>query len=114
MREDMSRMIRIGRAARLKPDGLEGYQRLHTAIWPQIKEVLKKAGIRNYSIFCADGLLFSYYEVEERNLGQIEKMWAENQICAEWEAEADRFREPWNPQTSQDIWKDMEPVFYLE
>lgn len=34
----------------LKPDHLDEYRRRHDAIWPELVEALKAAGIRDYSI----------------------------------------------------------------
>lgn len=43
---------------------LEEYIRRHQAIWPELKEVLKEAGIRNYTIWNVGQELFGYYECE--------------------------------------------------
>ena len=44
---------------------LEEYKRRHAAIWPEMVEVLKNAGIRNYTIWNAGNELFGYYECEK-------------------------------------------------
>lgn len=40
------------------------YQKRHSAIWPELKELLKNAGIEEYSIFLeeATGKLFGYLQ----------------------------------------------------
>lgn len=43
---------------------LEEYRR-HDEIWPEMKEVLTKAGIVNYSIWNVGDELFGYYECEK-------------------------------------------------
>jgi L-rhamnose mutarotase len=35
---------------RLKPGAAEEYRRRHDAVWPELTELLKDAGIRDYSI----------------------------------------------------------------
>jgi L-rhamnose mutarotase len=48
----------------LKPGMKNEYKRRHDEIWPEMVEVLKKAGIKNYTIWLADDELFGYYECE--------------------------------------------------
>ena len=50
-------------------DGCEGeYKKRHDAIWPELKTLLKKAGIHDYSIFLDEetNILFGVLEVENR------------------------------------------------
>lgn len=44
---------------------LSEYQRRHNEIWPEMLEVLKKAGIKNYTIWNTGNELFGYYECEK-------------------------------------------------
>ncbi len=48
----------------LKPGYEEEYARRHAAIWPELVEMLKEAGVCNYSIFWdkATNILFAYQE----------------------------------------------------
>lgn len=47
-------------------DGMkEEYIRRHNEIWPELVEVLKAAGIVNYSIWNVGNELFGYYECEK-------------------------------------------------
>ena len=48
----------------LLPGNEMGYQERHDALWPELKELLKAAGIKNYSIFLEEktGGLFAYLE----------------------------------------------------
>lgn len=43
----------------------EEYKRRHDNIWPELKEELKNAGIRNYTIWKTGNELFGYYECEK-------------------------------------------------
>jgi len=42
----------------------EEYIKRHNNIWPEMKEVLEKAGIFNYSIWISGNEVFGYYECE--------------------------------------------------
>ena len=48
----------------IKPGMKEEYVRRHDEIWPELVEVLKSAGISNYTIFAAGDDLFGYYECD--------------------------------------------------
>jgi len=37
----------------------------HDNIWPELKELLKEAGIKNYTIWAEGNTLFGYYECEK-------------------------------------------------
>ena len=42
----------------------EEYIKRHKEIWPELVEVLKNAGIKNYTIWLNGDTLFGYYECE--------------------------------------------------
>ena len=45
----------------------EEYKRRHDALWPELKTLLKEAGIKDYSIFLDDetNTLFGYLTIED-------------------------------------------------
>lgn len=46
-------------------EGKKGeYKKRHDNLWPEMKDVLKEAGIRNYTIWNVGNELFGYYECE--------------------------------------------------
>ncbi len=49
----------------IKDGSLEEYKRRHDEIWPEMVELLKSAGICNYTIFNVGNELFGYYECEK-------------------------------------------------
>ena len=44
---------------------LEEYKKRHNEIWPELVDVLKEAGIGNYTIWNVGSELFGYYECEK-------------------------------------------------
>ena len=46
-------MERKGFTMKIKPGVLEEYKRRHDEIWPEMSDVLTKAGLKNYSIWIA-------------------------------------------------------------
>ena len=57
-------MDRYAWKAKIKDGKITEYRRRHDEIWPEMKEVLERAGIRNYSIGNVGDELFGYYECE--------------------------------------------------
>lgn len=57
-------MERYAWSARVKDGYKEEYIKRHNNIWPEMKKLLKDAGICNYTIFAQDNKLFGYYECE--------------------------------------------------
>ena len=58
-------MERYAWKATVLPGKLEEYIYRHDNIWPEMKEVLAAAGIRNYTIWNVGNELFGYYECEK-------------------------------------------------
>lgn len=68
---------------RIKPGCKAEYQKRHAEIWPEMVQVLKDAGICNYSIFYCNDELFGYYECE-KGVAYAEKVQAESPVVARW------------------------------
>ena len=62
---------------------LEEYQRRHNEIWPKMVEVLKEAGICNYTIWNVNDELFGYYECE-KGVAYAAKVQSESSVVDEW------------------------------
>ena len=71
-------MERYAWKARILPGKLEEYIRRHDAIWPEMVNVLRSAGISNDTIWNTDDELFGYYECE--NILQAARVQAESPI----------------------------------
>jgi len=48
--------------AKILPGKKEEYVKRHNNIWPELVDVLNKAGIENYTIWTDGEMLFGYYE----------------------------------------------------
>jgi len=62
---------------------LEEYKRRHAEIWPEMTEVLKQAGICNYSIWNVGNELFGYYECTQGAV-YAAKVQAESPVVDKW------------------------------
>ena len=89
----------------------EEYQRRHEALWPEMRDMIRAHGGRNYSIFLdpASNALFGYIEIED------EALWAASgrtQVCRKWWD----YMAPLmavNPDNSP-VSHDLKPVFHLD
>lgn len=50
---------------RVKPGRVEDYVAAHAAVWPELIEALREAGVRNYSIFRDGSRMFGYFEADD-------------------------------------------------
>ena len=109
-------MKRFGQLIGLRPEVLEEYKRYHQAVWPEIKDAIRKAGIRNYSIFHFDGKLFAYFEytgpddefeARMRELSRAPRM-------REWWDIMDPWQMPVEGRKPGDWWANMELVFHTD
>lgn len=105
-------MERYAWRATLKEGKREEYIRRHDGIWEEMKETLKSAGIRNYSIWLWKNELFGYYECE-KGIAYAAKVQAESPVVKRWnEYMEDVMEMPLDEKTgAQPL---LEPVFYLK
>ena len=76
-------MERYAWKAKVKEGMLEEYIRRHDEIWPEMKQMLHEAGVRNYSIWNVGGDLFGYYECAH-GVAFAAKTQAESEIVDRW------------------------------
>jgi L-rhamnose mutarotase len=77
--------MKIGLHTRLKPDAEERYEAYHRAVWPEVLEGIRRAGITKYLIF-RDGLdLFHYIECDDYDRAITEL--SLSPLNQKWEAE---------------------------
>lgn len=75
-------MERFTWKAKVLPGQLDEYIRRHDEIWPEMTEVLNRAGIRNYTIWNVGDDLFGYYECDD--IAYASKVQAESPAVARW------------------------------
>lgn len=83
MHKEAQIMERFAWMGKIKPGMEKEYKRRHDEIWPEMKELLKKAGIANYTIWSDGVTLFGYYECE-KGIEFAEKTQAGSPIVDRW------------------------------
>ena len=105
-------MERMAWKGRIKPGCKAEYIRRHDAIWPEMKALLKEAGICNYTIFANGEELFGYYECE-KGIAFAEKTQADSPVVDRWnEYMKDILELEMDPVTGAQ--PKLEPVFRLD
>ncbi len=67
----------------IKEGAIEEYVRRHDALWPEMKEVLAAAGIKNYTIWNVGNELFGYYECE-KGIEYAARVQRESEVVDRW------------------------------
>jgi L-rhamnose mutarotase len=76
---------RAGFVLRVRPDRIDEYVEAHSNVWPEMREALSTAGIRNYTIFRAGTQVFGYFEADD--LDAAERYLAAQEVCTLWQNE---------------------------
>jgi L-rhamnose mutarotase len=58
-------MARAAFVLRIRPERVDEYVRAHADVWPEMRQAISDAGIRNYSIFLHENLAFGYMESDD-------------------------------------------------
>ena len=77
-------MERYAWKATVKEGMLEEYIRRHDDLWPEMRDMLHEAGIRNYTIWNVGNELFGYYECDSVQVAS--QVQANSEINAKWDA----------------------------
>ena len=105
-------MERMAWKGRIRPGMKAEYIRRHNEIWPEMVEVLKSAGIVNYTIFASGDELFGYYECE-KGIVFAEQTQAKSPVVDRWnEYMKDVLELEMDPETGAQ--PKLEPVFRLD
>lgn len=104
-------MQRLAFKMHLNPDQKEEYIKRHDEIWPELNQLLKEAGVSEYSIFLDEetNTLFAFQKV--RGEGGSQEL-GETEIVKKWWAFMADIMET-NPDNSP-VSVELEEVFYLK
>ena len=96
---------------KLKPGSEAEYRRRHEAIWPELKQLLKNAGIEDYSIFL-DAETHTLFAVQTTRGTTGSQDLGKTEIVKKWWAFMADIMET-NPDNSP-VSVPLQEVFYLE
>jgi L-rhamnose mutarotase len=107
-------MKRFGMAIRLKPGSEDAYRAYHAAVGAEVLQMITACNIRNYSIYCKDGMLFSYFEYHGSDMEADWAKMAADPKTQEWWAIVQPLQEPLLTRKNGEWWADMDEVFHLD
>jgi L-rhamnose mutarotase len=105
---------RIASVVRLRPEHEAEYRRLHGAVWPGVLATLTRVGVRNYSIFLRDGLLFSYLEYTGDDWAAAQAEIAADPETQRWWERTDPMQRPVETAAEGEWWASAEELFHLD
>jgi L-rhamnose mutarotase len=93
---------------RINPGSEAEYERRHQAVFPELLEVFRQAGVRSYSIFRDGTTLFAYMEVDD--LAKAMAMIQESEANARWQR---YMADILVPLDTGNLSEDLPEVFYF-
>ncbi len=89
-------MERVCFQLKVRPERIDEYRERHRNVWPDMREALRAAGWRNYSLFLRDdGLLIGYLEADDFEAAQ--RAMAGTEVNTRWQQEMAEFFEAGRP-----------------
>lgn len=109
-------MERMGTCLRLHPEAVAEYKALHATVWPEVLLAVRKANMRNYSIFLKEPelLLFAYWEYTGQDLAADMVEMANNPAMQAWWNLCEPLQLPFDNRADGEWWARMEPVFHTD
>jgi len=104
---------RYGQVIRLKSEGRDEYIKLHADVWPGVKEMILECGMRNYSIYIKDNLLFAYFEYVGKDFKADMRKMAAHEETQRWWSVVKPLMEPLQTAGPEEFWANMEEIFHL-
>ncbi len=74
---------RSGFVLRVKADKIDEYVEAHRAVWPEMLQALRDAGIRNFTIFRHGTEVFGYFEADD--LERAGAYMAAQEVSTRWQ-----------------------------
>jgi L-rhamnose mutarotase len=97
---------------RLKPGTGPEYDKSHEAVWPEMLDLLKRAGIYDYSIFRREELIFLTMRID----GDFDAAWDkidQDPVNARWQKAMSAYFLPAQETRAGERFPMMREVFYL-
>jgi L-rhamnose mutarotase len=77
---------RVAFRLQVRPERIDEYRAHHAAVWPEMREALRRCGWHNYSLFLdGDGALFGYFETPDTLAAAVAAM-QDEPVNARWQA----------------------------
>ena len=105
---------RYGQVIGVKPERIDDYERLHAETWPGVLDAIRRANIRNYSIFREGSQLFAYFEYVGNAFDADMAAMAADPTVQDWWKLTDAMQDPRSDREPGSWWKTIPEVFHTD
>ena len=105
---------RFGMVCRMRPETRTEYLELHSAVWPGVEATITECGIRNFTIFVIDEVLFGYYEYVGDDYDADQRKMADDPLTQEWWSRTAPFQIPFTDDAEVPNWQILDEVWHLD
>lgn len=98
----------------LKPEQVDAYCEAHRAVPEDVLRTVRACGIRNYSIYLRNAVLFSYFEYVGADFAADMAKMAADPATQQWWKEVGPMQEPYSDRDPGEWWTNMIEVFHLD
>jgi L-rhamnose mutarotase len=105
--------MRVCFRLRVRPEMIPEYVARHAAVWPDMRQALREAGWRNYSLFLEDdGALTGYFECDDLEAAQLAM--AATDVNPQWQREMAGFFAELGDELPDEGIKPIHEIFHLD
>ncbi len=94
---------------RVRPERIDDYIEAHAHVWPEMLDALRRAGIRNYTIFRSGTDVFGYFEADD--LAAAARFMEQQEVNTRWQ---DTMAELLEARVADAGPEGLEPIFRLD
>ncbi len=110
----MSGIRRFGQVIRVRAEHVVEYERIHADPRPEVNAAIRRANLRNYSIYRHGDLLFAYVEYVGEDFAADMARMAEDPAVNAWWKITDPMQEPFPDREPGSWWLDLREVYHLD
>ena len=107
-------MQRYAQVIQLRAECETAYVEQHKQVWPGVLQTIEDCGIRNYSIFLRNGVLFAYFEYHGSNYAADMRKMAACPETQKWWSIMDPTQEPMADSLPGEKWSPATEVFHFD
>jgi L-rhamnose mutarotase len=107
-------MRRVGQVINVRPERIEEYEQLHAEAWPGVLDAIRRANIRNYTIYRHGTHLFASFDYVGDDYEADMAAMAADPVIKEWWALTDAMQEPLPDRETGAWWTTIPEVFHTD
>jgi L-rhamnose mutarotase len=111
---ESKKVKRVCKVIGIKPEKREEYLDLHRNVWPEVRDNIRRANIRNYSLFIRGDLLIQYYEYHGEDINADFNRDADSEIKRKWEALCEPCQKPLPDSLPDEWWSELEEIMHCD